>query len=76
FSKAMFGSNSTMKKKGRALVSVREGDKMRVVDLASKLLKNGFELDATHGTAIFLGEAGIKPRLVNKVLEGRPHIQD
>lgn len=76
FAKAMLGSNSTMKKKGRALLSVREGDKKRVVDLATKLLKNGFELDATHGTAIVLGEAGINPRLVNKVHEGRPHIQD
>ncbi|OAT25896.1 carbamoyl-phosphate synthase large subunit [Proteus myxofaciens] len=76
FAKAMLGSSSTMKKKGRALISVREGDKKRVVDLASKLLKHGFELDATHGTAIVLGEAGINPRLVNKVHEGRPHIQD
>ncbi|MEQ5391554.1 carbamoyl-phosphate synthase large subunit [Proteus sp. fly-1013] len=76
FSKAMLGSSSTMKKKGRALLSVREGDKKRVVDLATKLLKSGFELDATHGTAIVLGEAGINPRLVNKVHEGRPHIED
>ncbi|MCX2588553.1 carbamoyl-phosphate synthase large subunit [Proteus sp. G2672] len=76
FAKAMLGSNSTMKKKGRALLSVREGDKKRVVDLATKLLKSGFELDATHGTAIVLGEAGINPRLVNKVHEGRPHIED
>ena len=76
FAKAQLGSNSTMKKQGRALLSVREGDKERVVDLAAKLLKQGFELDATHGTAIVLGEAGINPRLVNKVHEGRPHIQD
>lgn len=76
FAKAMLGSSSTMKKKGRALLSVREGDKKRVVDLATKLLKTGFELDATHGTAIVLGEAGINPRLVNKVHEGRPHIED
>ena len=76
FAKAQLGSNSTMKKQGRALLSVREGDKERVVDLAAKLLKFGFELDATHGTAIVLGEAGINPRLVNKVHEGRPHIQD
>lgn len=47
FAKAQLGSNSTMKKHGRALLSVREGDKERVVDLAAKLLKQGFELDAT-----------------------------
>lgn len=39
FAKAQLGSNSTMKKHGRALLSVREGDKERVVDLAAKLLK-------------------------------------
>lgn len=76
FAKAQLGSNISMKKTGRVLLSVRDGDKKRVVDLAAKLLRQGFELDATHGTAIVLGEAGINPRLVNKVHEGRPHIQD
>ena len=76
FAKAMFGCSSTIKKSGRALLSVRENDKAKVVDLAVKLIEHGFELDATHGTAIVLGEAGINPRLVNKVHEGRPHIQD
>ena len=36
----------------------------------------GYEIDATHGTAIILGEANIPCRLVNKVHEGRPHILD
>ncbi|WP_417760299.1 carbamoyl-phosphate synthase large subunit [Shewanella sp.] len=61
---------------GRALLSVRNSDKKRVVDLATKLIELGFEIDATHGTAVVLGEAGINPRLVNKVHEGRPHILD
>ncbi len=76
FSRAMLASQSGMKQNGRALLSVRDGDKARVVDLAIGLLKQGFTLDATHGTAVVLGEAGINPRLVNKVHEGRPHIQD
>lgn len=76
FAKAMLGSQSTMKKQGRVLLSVRQGDKRRIVDLAKQLQAAGFELDATHGTAVVLGEAGINPRLVNKVHEGRPHIQD
>ncbi|CUX96096.1 Carbamoyl-phosphate synthase large chain [Candidatus Gullanella endobia] len=76
FAKAMLGSQSHMKKSGRALLSVRKADKDRIVELAIKLLKHGFQLDATHGTAVILGEAGINPRLVNKVHEGRPHIQD
>ncbi|NQZ51136.1 MAG: carbamoyl phosphate synthase large subunit, partial [Moritella sp.] len=44
--------------------------------LAKQLIELGFELDATHGTADALGEAGINLRLVNKVHEGRPHILD
>ncbi|MGL9733404.1 MAG: hypothetical protein ACR5LD_01195 [Symbiopectobacterium sp.] len=59
FAKALLCSNLPMKKLGRALFSVREGDKARVVDLAAKLLKHSFELDATHGTAIELGEAAL-----------------
>lgn len=76
FGKGLLGGNYKVPRQGRALLSVRHGDKKRVIDLAAKLLKLGFELDATHGTAVVLGEAGINPRLVNKVHEGRPHIQD
>ncbi len=76
FSKGMLASGAGMKHSGRALLSVRDADKARVVSLASELLRQGFSLDATHGTAVVLGEAGINPRLVNKVHEGRPHIQD
>ncbi|KMV31155.1 carbamoyl-phosphate synthase large subunit [Photobacterium swingsii] len=76
FAKAELGCSKEKQASGRALLSVRENDKQRVVDLASKLIKLGYELDATHGTAVILGEAGINPRLVNKVHEGRPHILD
>ncbi|MBP6116689.1 MAG: carbamoyl-phosphate synthase large subunit [Neisseriaceae bacterium] len=76
FAKAQLGAQTYVQQSGRALLSVRESDKKRVVALAKQLLAKGFELDATHGTAIVLGEAGINPRLVNKVHEGRPHIQD
>lgn len=76
FAKAELGCGKEYPEGGRALLSVRNDDKQRVVDLASKLTKLGYKLDATHGTAVILGEAGINPRLVNKVHEGRPHILD
>ncbi|BDM63379.1 carbamoyl-phosphate synthase (glutamine-hydrolyzing) [Shewanella sp. NFH-SH190041] len=76
YAKAQLGSVKDIPKKGRALLSVRDSDKGRVADLAAKLAELGYELDATHGTAVVLGEAGINPRLVNKVHEGRPHILD
>ncbi|MGL5224929.1 MAG: ATP-grasp domain-containing protein, partial [Aeromonas sp.] len=76
YAKAQLGANHAVPKEGRALLSVRHSDKAQVVDLAAKLLALGYELDATHGTAVALGEANINPRLVNKVHEGRPHILD
>jgi len=76
FAKAELACGKEYPEGGRALLSVRNDDKQRVVDLASKLTKLGYQLDATHGTAVILGEAGINPRLVNKVHEGRPHILD
>ncbi|EDQ00503.1 carbamoyl-phosphate synthase large subunit [Shewanella benthica] len=76
YAKAQLGATATVPKSGRALLSVRDSDKQRVADLASKLIALGYEIDATHGTAVVLGEAGINPRLVNKVHEGRPHILD
>ena len=76
YAKARLGATSEVPKSGRALLSVRNSDKERVVQLAKMLMDLGYELDATHGTAVVLGEAGINPRLVNKVHEGRPHILD
>ncbi|MDM5151711.1 carbamoyl-phosphate synthase large subunit [Aeromonas salmonicida] len=76
YAKAQLGASHAVPKEGRALLSVRHSDKALVVDLAAKLLELGYELDATHGTAVALGEASINPRLVNKVHEGRPHILD
>ncbi len=76
FAKAELGIGNVYPEGGRALLSVREEDKKRVVEVAKQLIKLGYQLDATHGTAVVLGEAGINPRLVNKVHEGRPHILD
>ncbi|MBQ1784244.1 MAG: carbamoyl-phosphate synthase large subunit [Gammaproteobacteria bacterium] len=77
FAKAELGANKNPARGGgRALLSVREGDKKRVVDLARQLRDLGYEIDATAGTAKVLAAAGVEARLVNKVHEGRPHILD
>ncbi|WP_297798836.1 carbamoyl-phosphate synthase large subunit [Arenimonas sp. GDDSR-1] len=61
---------------GKAFVSVREVDKPRLVEIAQSLLKKGFSLVATHGTAGFLRAQGLPCESINKVAEGRPHIVD
>jgi carbamoyl-phosphate synthase large subunit len=76
FARAEEAANIKAPKPGKAFISVREGDKPRVVDVARDLLKRGFSLVATTGTANFLREQGLPCDQINKVIEGRPHIVD
>ncbi|KGM52189.1 carbamoyl phosphate synthase large subunit [Lysobacter concretionis Ko07 = DSM 16239] len=61
---------------GKVFVSVRDPDKQRVLPVAQELVRRGYSLVATGGTARFLREQGLECELVNKVNEGRPHIVD
>jgi len=76
FSKAQQGAGAIMPSSGRALLSVREEDKEGAVWIGRVLLKHGFNLYATRGTAKVLINAGLVCEIVNKVIEGRPHIVD
>jgi carbamoyl-phosphate synthase large subunit len=60
----------------RAFVSVRDGDKEAVVDIARRLVGLGFEVLATQGTRRFLATRRLETTLVRKVQEGRPSIVD
>ena len=55
---------------------MREGDKPGAVNLARDLLELGFNVCATRGTAQVMADAGLDVDVVNKVLEGRPHVVD
>lgn len=57
-------------------MSVRDGDKDRVLTAVRLLTEIGFKVMATSGTARFLAENGIAAIKVNKVQEGRPHVED
>jgi carbamoyl-phosphate synthase large subunit len=61
---------------GKAFISVRDPDKQRVLPVAKELLRRGFSLVATAGTAEFLNAHGAPCERINKVLEGRPHVVD
>jgi carbamoyl-phosphate synthase large subunit len=76
FAKAVEGGGTALPKDGRALLSVRDADKQRLVGVARNLSELGFELFATSGTARVVQEAGIECEQVNKVAQGRPHIVD
>ncbi|WP_194757303.1 carbamoyl-phosphate synthase large subunit [Aliidiomarina indica] len=76
YAKANLGAGQALPLKGKALLSVREGDKKRVIDLARGLTALGFTVEATGGTAKALQEQGIQCSVVNKLQEGRPNIVD
>jgi transcription elongation factor GreA len=61
---------------GKAFVSVRDPDKKRVLPVAKALLARGYSLVATRGTAAWLQQHGMDCEIINKVVEGRPHIVD
>ncbi|MDA8653846.1 carbamoyl-phosphate synthase large subunit [Alphaproteobacteria bacterium] len=76
FAKSQIGAGSVLPQSGCAFISVREGDKQRVIGPVKQLKELGFKIIATRGTADYLTKQGIDVEPVNKVLEGRPHIVD
>ena len=76
FGKAVKGAGESIPDKGNVFVSVKDNDKKYLPDLCTKLTKLGFKIEATIGTAEALEGTGIKVKIINKVLEGRPHIVD
>jgi carbamoyl-phosphate synthase large subunit len=76
FAKAQLGVGNDLPRSGTVFVSVRDEDKPRVVEAVRILSDNGFGIMATSGTADYLAEQGFAVERVNKVMEGRPHIED
>ena len=76
YAKANLGAGSPLPKTGKALLSVREHDKEKLIQLAKELVEKGFAIEATRGTATTLYDAGIMSTVVNKLSEGRPNIVD
>ena len=76
FAKAQIGAGDLPPNNGTALFSVRDVDKPGAIEVAKLLVKNGFELAATSGTADAFEKADLVVKRINKVLEGRPHIVD
>ncbi len=76
FYKSQLGAGTALPTSGTVFVSVRDGDKDRVVGPLKDLQSMGFKIIATRGTKRHLEAHGIACDVINKVLEGRPHIVD
>jgi carbamoyl-phosphate synthase large subunit len=76
YAKAELGAGQRFPVSGAVFVSVKDRDKATVLPVAKQLSDLGFELIATHGTAQYLTNNGLKVSRVNKVSQGRPHVVD
>ena len=76
FAKSQFATGNTIPKSGIAFLSVKDDDKKHIVNIAKDLTSLGFEILATYGTANFLNSKNINCKKINKVIEGKPHIED
>ena len=76
FAKSQLGAGVELPRGGTVFVSVRDSDKARALAPVRQLADFGFRIIATGGTQRFLYDNGIAAEKINKVLEGRPHIED
>ncbi len=76
YARAMQGAGLSLPQQGTAFISVNDADKGHAVIIARKLMRLGFDIIATLGTAERLREVGLKVENVFKVNEGRPNVVD
>ncbi len=76
FVKSQLGVGMVLPKSGSAFLSVKDDDKPHALRLARALYQNGFDIVATMGTARYLNENGVDTRMINKVMQGHPHVID
>jgi carbamoyl-phosphate synthase large subunit len=76
FGKSQLGAGQVLPKSGTVFVSVKDSDKDRILAPLKELVAMGFRIIATRGTRRHLIANGVQAEVVNKVLEGRPHIVD
>ncbi len=74
--KSQIAAANSLPTKGLAFLSVKDSHKQEIIGIAERLIKLGFTLSATRGTAEILIKNGMKCRKINKVSSGKPHIVD
>ncbi len=76
YAKAQLGAMKNLHFSGTAFVSVKDSDKKYLNELLPLLVENNFSIIATKGTAAAIKALGYEVAVINKVMEGRPHIVD
>jgi carbamoyl-phosphate synthase large subunit len=76
YAKSQMAAQPPLPSGGNVFVSVKDSDKPETVRLAAELIKLGFNLYATSGTAQALSSAQVPVKRLFKLAEGRPHALD
>lgn len=76
FAKSQAGAGVSLPVKGNVFISVKDQDRPAALEVARRLERLGFSIEATRGTGGYLRKHGVEVEVVNKVKEGRPHIVD
>jgi len=74
--KAFLGAGINLPKYKNMIITVRDSDKLDVVDIAKRFEALGYNIFATKGTARALMEADIQVRMTRKVEQESPNILD
>ncbi len=76
YAKAQVGAGQKLPVDGTVFISVMDSDKAAVVSVAREFGNQGFNILATGGTFSYLKDNGIAAQHVNKLEQGRPHVED
>ena len=74
--KAFLGSGVVLPKHKKMIISVKDGDKEEIVEIARRYLNFGYEIYATRGTAKVLNEHGVTATPVNRIDQESPTLMD
>jgi carbamoyl-phosphate synthase large subunit len=76
YAKAQLGAGQRLPLSGTVFISVTDGDKKAVVDVARDFARMGFTIMSTSGTRAFLESHGIEAVHISKLAQQRPHVED
>ncbi len=76
FYKAQEAAGTKLPLKGKVFISVADKDKNKIIDVAKRLARLGFDILATKGTKELLEKNNIKSDLAVKVHEGSPNVSE
>ena len=76
YAKAQLGAGQKLPTQGTVFISVQDEDKPAIADVAKAFVQMGYGILATSGTCGYLNGLGIAAQPVNKLKQGRPHVED